>query len=781
MFINYLKIAFRNVLKYKGYSFINILGLAIGLACTIVILAFVQNELKVDSHHQKKADIVQSYLKATKDENTNFQSTTSPYIGPMLKNEYPEIVDAIRMRTLKERGFQYEDIQLLQTDGMASDANIFDIFTFTFLKGNPETALSAPRSMVLTESTVKKYFRNDDPLGKMIKVDGQYDFKVTAVIEDVPVNSFRTFEYLVPLSFLEEIGHDIVGRPYFPCNYLTFVLLEPNASLEQLNAKISERMISEGKEITFDISLIPYNDVYFFETGGKTRLTIMSFVAIMILALACINFVNLATARHMVRAKEIGIRKATGATRRLIAMQFIGESVLLACISGIIALLAAQIFLPTFNSLTSRSTAIPYADPLFLISLIGLILGTGLIAGFYPAVHLSRIQPVSIMKKQSSSSKGVFRKTLIVFQFVLSIAFILCTLVVSRQTHYLQNFNLGVNKENVLYAEMEGEIRDHYVAVKSELENHPNIAHVSAGSNLPTTIRSGSYFQWGVRDEVSRRLCTTYASYEYLETFDIELVDGRFYSREFPNDGQETIVVNEAALRKVGLPIQVGQPFYAGERNLTLIGIVKDFHHNQLLNQSPEPLAFRLSPENNDFLFIKIDDKIKDAALVSSTVHDIQLICQKFSRTRPLRFQFYNDFSFQQQQLQKVMEKLFFISTILAIFISSLGLFGLASFMNEQKTKEVGIRKVLGATVPNILGILTRDIAKWVLLANIIAWPIAWYAMRIWLQNFAYKIGLSWWLFLASGFAALIIALATVSFQAIKTAAANPIKTLRYE
>jgi ABC-type antimicrobial peptide transport system permease subunit len=782
MFTNYLKIAIRSLLKHKGYSFINILGLAIGLACTIVILAFIQNELSVDKYHEKGERIVQAYLTASKDETTNHQSTTSPYIGPMLKNEYPEVLDAVRMRGLQEVSFLANDKLVLEANGIAADANIFDLFTFQFIKGDPQTALVSPHSMILTESMADKYFSNTDALGQMIRIDDQYSFQVTGVIKDLPANSFRTFDYLVPLTFLEELGFDIVGRPYFPCAYLTFALLQDNVSLEQLNAKVSERMRSEGQEVTFDTELIPLHDIYFFETGGTTRLTIMALVAMMILALACVNFINLATARHMVRAKEIGIRKVTGATRRLVALQFMGESLFLSLIAAVVGLVLAFQFMPTFNSMTSRITTIPLSNPIFMASLLALVFITGTLAGLYPSIFLSRVQPVSIMKKQSQRpGKATFRKVLIVFQFVLSISFILSTLIISRQTSYLQNFNLGVNKDNLLYIRLEGDIRERTPAVKNELLQHPNITHVSAGSDLPTTIRSGSYFQWGVRDEIDRRICTTFTSYDYLETFDIKLVDGRFFSQAFPNDAEESILVNEAALRKVGLEPVIGQPFYYADRYYNLIGIVKDFHHNQLLSQAPEPLAFRLSPTNNDFLFVKIDANITDTALITSTVHDIQTICQSFSPGRPLRYQFYNDFSFQREQLQNIIRKLFLISTVLAIFISCLGLFGLASFMNQQKTKEVGIRKVLGASVPNIFANLTRDITKWVLIANIIAWPIAWFAMRAWLQNFAYRVDMSWWLFVVAGLAALVIAVLTVSFQAIKTAVANPIKTLRYE
>ncbi|MBN1783109.1 ABC transporter permease [bacterium] len=782
MFKNYFKIAIRNLLKYKVYSLINILGLAIGFGCTILILSFIQNELSVDAYHQNRNQIVQAYLKGTRDGNTNYQSTVSPYIGPMLKTEYPEVLDVVRVYGLQEVAFQVQDKQILESNGIATDPNVFDLFTYRFITGDPRVALSEPHSMVISRSMAEKYFGSTDAIGKMIRVEDRYDFYVAGVIEDVPVNSYTTFDYLIPLNFLRELGLDIEGRPYFPCSYLTYARIRENTSLAQLNAKVSERMLSEGEEITFDIELKPFSEIYFFETGGKTRLAVMSLIALMILALACINFINLSTARHMVRAREVGIRKVAGATRRLITIQFMGESLLISLIAAGIGLLMARGFLPVFNQMMSRPTYIDFTNPLFLTGLFALVLITGILAGLYPAVFLSRLRPVAVMRRENQrKGKATLRKVLIVFQFVLSIAFILCTLIIDRQTTFLQNFNLGVNKQNVLYVPMEGEIRDHYRGVRTELLRLSNIVRVSTGSRLPTAILSGSYFEWGVRDNVGRRICTTFTDYDYLKTFDIQLAAGRYYSPDFPDDARNSIVVNEAAVRKVGLESPVGKPFPFDGQDYTLIGIVKDFHHNQMLSQPPEPVAFRLSPDANDFMFIKIDPGIADAAAISATVQDIEAICRQFSPKRPLRYEFYNDFSFDRERLQEVIRLMFTISTALAIFISCLGLFGLTSFMNQQKTKEVGIRKVLGASVRSILIVLTKDIAKWILLANVAAWPLAWFAMHKWLENFAYRVSLTIWPFLLSALIALIIALLTVSWLAIRAATANPVESLRYE
>ena len=783
MFKNYLKIAFRNIFRNKAYSFINIVGLAIGMACAILILLWVQDEMSYEKHHAKADHIFQAYLKGIQGEDINFQSTTSPAIAGILKSEYPEISEAVRVGRLDEVAVKYKDKNLLESQGIAADPTIFDIFTYPLVAGEALTALSEPFSIVLTEDFADKYFGDENPLGKTIRIEQKYDFKVTAVIENLPANSYRKFDFIVPFVFLKELGKDIQGTPFYPCSYLTYVLVDDPTSTEALNQKIRKRLLSEGKEITFEITLVPLTETYLLDTGGNQKLYAFSFVALVILILASINFMNLAIARSINRSKEIGVRKVAGANRTQIIKQFLGESLLLTSIAAIFGIILTEVFLSYFNNYTSKQIVIHYTDYRFLIGFIGIVILTGFFSGLYPALFLSRFNPTSILKDRtrSGSGKAKLRKALVVLQFTLSIFFIICTIVMSRQTHYIRNFDLGLSTDNIIYIRLDGEIRNKYPLVKNELLKNSDIYAVCSASNLPNAIRSGSFFQWGVDDDHARRMCHTYVDYDYLKTFDIEMAEGRFYERTFPTDLTDAIIVNETAIRKVGLESPVNKPFYFVNGNYNLIGVVKDFHHNSPLNIPPEPLTLLLRPEGNEYLFARINPALKDLHTLAATVEYVKTVCNQFSAERPLSYLYLSDYTYEREATIQTRQKLIFYSTILAIIISSLGLFGVASFISKQKTKEIGVRKVLGSSVSGILSLLGREYIKWVLIANLIACPLGWYVMKKWLQDFAYQVEIGYWVFLMAGGITLLIALITISSQTIRAALTNPVESLRYE
>jgi len=401
MFRNYLIIAFRNILKYRTYSLINIAGLTIGLTCTILILLWVQDELSMDKHHEKADQLYHAYLKAYQGDDIGYQSTTSPAIAPILHNEYPEVVDAVRMGRMKQIVLKTNDKMILEDLGVAADPSVFNMFTYPFIKGNPATALNDPFSIVLTKSMANKYFGDANPLGRVLRMDDTWEFQVTGVMEDLPLNSYLTFTFVVPFAFLKNMGEDIVGREFYPCQYFTFVELADNVSYKELSDKIAKRIFSKGKMITFEICLIPFTETYLHDTDGRTKIAILSGLAIIILGIACINFTNLATARSIKRSREIGIRKVTGATRWQLAGQFLSESTFLAFIATLIALAGIHILLEKFNTLTGKFIAFNLFDPLNILSVFILIMFTGISAGFYPALYLSRIQPVGILIKQS--------------------------------------------------------------------------------------------------------------------------------------------------------------------------------------------------------------------------------------------------------------------------------------------------------------------------------------------------------------------------------------------
>lgn len=783
MIKNYLKIAFRNIYRNKVYSFINIFGLAVGIACSILILLWVQEELSYDDFHEKGDQIYQAYLKGIKNDEIGFQSTTSPLIASILKNEYPEVVETVRLGTLGELVFKYEDKILLENKGTAADPAIFNVFTFPFIKGNAKTALTDPFSVVLTEDFAKKYFGNADPIGKMVKINNAFDFKVTGIIENVPLNSSQQFDFLVPFTFLKELGNDIQGSPFYPCRYYTFTLIQENTSIAGLNEKVRERLHSEGKEITFEIHLIPLTETYLLDTGGEQRIYIFSVIAFVILIIASINFMNLATAKSFNRSKEIGMRKVAGAQRSQIIKQFLGESFLLTQIALIFAIVFGQIALTYFNEYAGSRITINLLDINFIGSLIAVVIITSIIAGMYPAIFLSSFNPVSLFKDRakSGSRKTMLRKSLVILQFVLSIFFITCTIIISDQINYVQNFNLGMNKKNIVYVRLEGDIQNKFGVVKNELVKNPDIYSVCSASLLPNVIRSGSYFQWGVNDDHSRRMCHTYVSYDYLKTFGMKMVDGRFYSKDFSTDSENAIIVNEAAIKKVGLENPVNQPFYMDYKYLNLIGIVKDFQHNSVLNTPPEPLALFLRPEGNQYLFAKINPEVTDIHKLTTTVDFIKSVCNQFSPDRPLQYNFLNDYTYDRERSMQASHVLILFSTFLAILISGLGLFGLSSFMIEGRTKEIGIRKALGSSVTNILMLISKEYIRWVIIAGLIACPLAWFAMNEWLQQFAHQVEIGLMVFFIAVTLAQIISLVTISTQSIKAATANPIKALRYE
>jgi len=783
MFKNYLKIAFRNIFRQKTYSFINIFGLAAGMACSILIILWVQEEFSYDDFHENGEEIYQAYLKAIKGDQTNFQSTTSPAIAGILKEEYPEIIETVRLGKLGEVVFKYTDKILLENQGTAADPAIFDVFTFPFLKGDAATALMQPFSIVLTQNFAEKYFGTEDPIGKMVKINNTFDFKVTGVIDNLPINSYQTFDFLVPFTFLKELGNDIEGTPFYPCSYFTYTLLQENTSSDDLNVKVRQRLFSEGKEIKFEIYLIPLTETYLLDTGGTQRLYIFSLIAIVILIIASINFMNLATAKSFNRAKEIGMRKVAGAHRTQIIKQFLGESFLLTLIALIFAIIFGEISLSYFNEYAGSRIVINLLDYKFISSLLGVVLITSIVAGMYPAIFLSSFNPVSLFKDRmkSGSRKTLLRKSLVIFQFALSIFFIICTIIISNQINYVQNFNLGLNKDNIVYARLDGDIQNKFNLVKNELIKNPNIYSVCSASRLPNVIRSGSYYQWGVNDDHNRRMCHTYVSYDYLKTFEIKMADGRFYNRNFSTDPQNAIIVNKTAISKVGLQSPVNKPFYFMDKYINLIGVVKDFQHNSVLNTPPEPLALLLRPEGNGYLFAKINPEITDIHILTSTVNHIKSVCDRFSPDRPLQYNFLNDYTYDREKIMAASQKLIFYSTFLAILISALGLFGLSSFMIEGRTKEIGIRKALGSSIANILFLISKGFVKWVIIAGVVACPVAWYTMTQWLQQYAHQVEIGYLVFFIAAGIALIISLITISTQSINAATANPIESLRYE
>ena len=783
MLKNYFKVALRNLIRNKTYSFTNIFGLAIGLVCSIFIMLWIRYELSYDRQHEKADQICLAYLKGTQEDQTSYQSTTSPIIANILQRDFPEVINTARAGFLDEVVFKTADRIITESNGIGADPEFLNIFTFHFLRGNEVNALAGLHSIILSESMAAKYFGQEDPVGKTIVINNQFDFYITAVIQDIPANSHLQYDFIVPFEFLKELGFQITGSEFFPCNYFTYALLQKNISLKSLNEKVTQHIISKGDVITFQITLIPLTEVYLQENGGREKIYIFSLIAVVIIVIACINFMNLAIAQAGKRAREVGIRKVTGATRLQITEQILGESLIMVLMAILLALLGIELFLPYFNNIINKEISLSYLDRDWLLFLIGLVLFSGFLAGSYPAFFLSSFRPAIVLKTGSTnwSNRPVFRRALLILQFSVSILFIIITLVMSRQMQYIRSFDLGLNEENILYVQLDGDIQKQIPELKNELRQNANIQIVSSSSGIPTVITSGSYLKWGRPEEPSRRICEVIVDEDYLETFGLQMSEGRFFSKSFLSDSGESIIVNEAAIKLLGPGSYLNNPFYYDDRNYTLIGVIKDFQHISPMYSAPQPLIFHLSSNKNRYLFVKIHPSVKNLHAVTETVNYIKSVCNSFSPDFPLRYNFLNEFTYERERDIASRQKIISYATIFAILISGLGLFSLSAFLNEQRTKEIGIRKAIGATVINILVLLTKDYAKWILLANIIAWPIAWYSMTKWLEDFAFKISMPWELFLAAGTLALLIALLTVSFQAYRAAIADPVKSLVYE
>jgi len=784
MIKNYLKIALRNLARHKGYSFINIAGLAIGMACCILILLWVQDEVSYDRFHENGRNIYRVLQNINfADHSTTWAINQGP-LGPSLEQDYPEIVNTTRY-TRRRLRFNYGEKTFDEVAAMA-DGSIFEMFTFPLLRGDPATALSDPFSIVLTEEMAEKYFGDEDPLGKVLKADNTWDFLVTGILKEVPHNSHIRFDFVIPFVFGRELNYTV--DRWNNSQFTTYVQLQEGIPVEEVISKIS-RHLFEKPTIEKDASLTlqPLSRIHLYSNyefdaphGDMTYVLIFSLVAFFILLIACINFMNLTTARSGNRAREVGMRKVSGAYKSDIIKQFFGESLLLAFIALVISVCLVLLLLPVFNNLAAKELSLLGMGSQWLLFGLGVIaLLTGLVSGIYPALFLSAFQPVKVLKGSShSKAKGaLFRKALVVFQFSLAILLLVCTTIVYNQLNYMSNKKLGYEKEHLLYFGMRGEIRQKFDAVKSELLQNPHVLSVSAGSNVPTYgySFSNSLWKWEGQDPDEEILMrATFVDEGFFKTLGMEIIEGRPFSREFATDAN-AYMVNQNAAAAMGMSSALGKTLSGGNRTGSIVGVVKDYHFRSL-RQEIDPLILIFSPDNSGVLFTRLRGED-----MPKTIGYIEGVWNKFAPGFDFNFRFMDEALDDLYRAEQRTGTIFRYFSFLAILISCLGLFGLASFMAEQRTKEIGIRKVLGATVSNIVMLLSKDFTKWVLVANVLAWPVAYYAMSRWLQGFAYRTPVSWWAFLIAGVLALLIALFTVSFQAVKAALTNPAETIKYE
>jgi putative ABC transport system permease protein len=793
MFKNYMKVALRNITRHKGFSFINITGLAVGMACCILIFLWVQDEKSFDQFHTngKNLYIVATHIKYGSQTVTS--SGTPSALGPALKSEYPEIVNSIRFcngpHTLY---FTYKD-KKFKEEVETVDPSFLQMFSFPLILGDPETALENPHSLVLSEQMAEKYFGTNNPVGQTIRVDNTYDFTVTGVLKNVPHNSIFQFDCLVPIEFLKEPWDypELLDR-WSDLSFTTFVQLQDNVSPEVFSSKITGRINKEYPGDDVKPFLWPFTKIYLhgLGTGGGRilRVRMLSLVALFVLVIACVNFMNLTTARSGMRAKEIGMRKVTGAYKIDIIKQFFGESVLLAFLSLCLGVVCVLLLLPVFSDLSGKTLSLNVSDnPLLVLGLLGIAILTGLLAGSYPSLMMSSFQPAKIIKESAGagSKKSILRKILVVFQFVITITLIIRTVVVYEQLGYMQNKDLGFNRDHLVYVPLNGALKEHYDAAKQELLKVPGVSNVSLTSRTLLLFgSSGNNWQWeGKSEDTDPNIRYFCCDYDFIDTFEVEMAYGQFFSEELTKGGSiqsGQVVINEQLAQIIGKENPVGMRLSKSGQQATVIGVVKDFNFWPLYWRSGPLIIFHKSYNDEPHRYRYIFAKIRPEN-VPRTIAGIKDVYETFSPEFPFIYRFldedYTDLYVSEEQTGSVVRYF----SLLAILISCLGLFGLASFLAEQRTKEIGIRKVLGSSVYGVILLLSKEFVKWIALANIIAWPIAWFMSQAWLRNFAYRTSMNIWMFVFAGALALSIAVITVSFQSVRAATANPVDCLRYE
>ncbi len=781
MFTNYLKIAVRNLKKYKSYSLINILGLAVGMTCTILILLWVQDELSFDrffSNANRLYRVIDAEKYPSGDE--PMFSMNPPALAQTLVDSYPEVKNAARLRMVKGQVIQYGEKRFNEDNLAFVDPSFLKMFSISFIEGDCKTALSNTSSIILTQKTAEKYFGNENPIGKTLKINNQLDYLVTGVIKNVPLNSHLKFDFLLPFNTIKNFGYEIEGWDNFA--HTTYVLLERGADYQKVSQKIANIVNQNQKDINITLSLQPVSDIHLYShniwgiggTGDIIQVYVFSIIALFILLLACINFINLATARAGNRAKEVGMRKVVGARKKEIIFQFFSESIIYAFAALIISVVLILELLPVFNSISGKELTLRFPNALNVLLLAaGIALITGIISGSYPALVLSRFNPIKVLKGRigfGASNKN-FRKPLVVFQFSLTIILIIGTVAVNRQLHFLENKNLGFNKEQVLCVKLQGNLPKKLDLIKNELKENKQVIDVSGVSYPPSGIlHSAKIDEWDSRKSNSDFLSYLLsADFDFVKTMQIKMIEGRYFTLK--SDTAGGCIVNQAAIKAMGMQDPIGKKVVG-----TIIkGVIKDFNFTSL-HSKISPLIIYYDPADIRQLLVRIKP-----GNVNNTIKSLETTWNKIAPEFPFDYSFLDEQINEQYKADIRVGRVINTFSMLALFIACLGMFGLASFTAEQRTKEVGVRKVLGAKVSGIIFLLSKEFTKYVLLANILAWPIAYYFIDKWLQTFAYRIELSWWFFVISGAAALVIAIVTVSFQAIKAATANPIKSLHYE
>jgi predicted permease len=784
-----MKVTLRTIRRHKGFSFINIVGLAVGMACVVIILLWVQYELSFDKHHKQAERIFRVASESHANPSPSKMVVSPPPMAPALAQEFPEIEASARLsRGGRNKLFSFGNKHFYESY-YAVDPSFFEIFTYEFVEGVAGAALNDPYSIVLSEDQASKFFGNQNPIGQIIQFDEKTNFTVTGVFRNIPSNSHLTRDIFIPF----ETWGKLYEEPLHHWGYWSFysyVLLRPDVSAKEMETKFpsfaEKHGIPDQKLFLQPLLSIHLHSHFQGEISPNTHVTtllLFGSIAILILIIACINYMNLTTARSSARLKEVGTRKVVGAHRSQIARQFLGESLIMALLSLIISIFLVHMFLPFFNSLAERHLTLNGDNVLQILpGILSLVFFVGILAGSYPAILLSSFKPITVFRggEKKGSQKRRLRNVLVVAQFSISLILIIATLLVKSQLDYVRDKEMGFDRDQILVVPLhDNKIRQNVEPVLDELKRNSQILYAASSMHLPNDVGASTTIKWpGKPEEEQTWIKVSEVSYDYTELYGIKILSGRSFSREFPSDENGAFLVNESAKKLMGEDFRLGiglshwgRPEPSGQ----IVGVMKDFHLNSI-HEEIKPMYIYLNPSRGQHLSIKIQ-----GGSIPETIGFIRKTMEKFSPYYPFEYRFFDDvFNMAYIEEQK-MGRMFGVFASIAVFIACMGVFGLSAFLAEQKRKEIGIRKVLGASVSKIVYMLTRDLLWLVLFANIIGWPVAYYAMIRWLQNFAYRTEIHLGIFFFSSILILLVSFGTLSYQAIKAARANPVDSLRYE
>ncbi len=784
MFGNYLKTAYRNLVRHKGFTFINMLGLTVGLSTFLFIVLWIKDEVTFDRFNKDLNRLFEVYENQTYSENKiyTFQATPGP-LAEALQSEFPEVETAARSNWGGRELFKYGE-KSFYGEGKYADSTLLTMFTFQWLEGNPAYPMPDRSSVVISSSLSGKLFGNEPALGKIVRFRNKYDLKITGVYKDLPSNSTLQCDFVAPFQIYEEDQSWL--KEWGNNGIMTFVKLRPGTDYKLFNKKIADYVKTKNKDSNVTLFLHPYKDIRLYSdfekgklAGGRiTYVRAFAVIALFILIIACINFMNLTTARSALRSREVGVRKVVGAQRGALVYQFLSESFLVTLLAMVLSLLVVRLLLPYFNELTSKKVSIDFLSSWFWIGFFVILIVTGIVSGSYPAFFLSAFKPSVVFKSQSGSAlRGTgLRKVLVVIQFSLSVILIVSALVIYKQIYYIQNKNLGFDKENILYFRENSGVKKNFNAFRNEAVSQTFISGVGKADNLPYQVGSSSSDpKWDGKHQDDDILFDIYQTdYDMIKVLSFKLLDGRYFSRDYATDSSN-FIINEEAARRMRLKHPVGSNLECWGRKGQIIGLVQDFHNTSLYSPI-EPLIFMLNPANTYVTFVKIQSgKTKEA------VSYLETLVKRYDPAFPFEYHFLDKSYEETYKSEMTIGKLANFFTGIAIFIACLGLYGLASFTVERRSREIGIRKVFGAAVSRLVILLCRDFALLIVIAIIIGCPVAWYFMHKFLLEYAYHTTLTYLIFAATAAFIIIIAMLTVGYQSLKASMANPVNSLRIE